>query len=280
MKVEISNNCNHNCIFCGRNKINKTGGFINDDFFLRIMKEAFDEGVREVGLFINGEPFTDPKLAKRIETSKKIGYEYVYITTNGSLAVPDRLQSVIDAGLDSIKFSINAANREDYLKIHGKDDFDRVIDNLKDTRSYRDTKKLKYNIFGSFVVTNLTKSTIEYFKQHYVPLFDDFAFYNVRNNGIMDENENIAPFGFTAQNRCTLPFNTINIDYDGSLLACCEDINHRIPVANLSKMTLREAWYCDNMKILRQKHIEGKLSGTVCEKCLMGGGGVVEVLDV
>ena len=129
MKIEVSSLCNHNCIFCGRNKMEGKGGLVDDTFYVRIMQEAFDEGLREVGLFINGEPFTDPKLAEHIKIAKQIGFTYVYITTNGSLATPERFKAVIDAGLDSIKFSINAANREDYLYIHGKDDFEKVICN-------------------------------------------------------------------------------------------------------------------------------------------------------
>jgi molybdenum cofactor biosynthesis enzyme MoaA len=146
MKVEVSNYCNHDCIFCGRNKMEKKGGYIDDGFFARIMREAFSEGVREVGLFIKGEPFTDRKLAERIAIVKQIGYEYIYVTTNGSLVSPKRLKSAIDAGLDSIKFSINATNRDDYLKIHGRDDFDKVIENIKYTRRYRDISKMKYNM--------------------------------------------------------------------------------------------------------------------------------------
>jgi radical SAM protein with 4Fe4S-binding SPASM domain len=135
-------------------------------------------------------------------------------------------------------------------------------------------------IYGSFVVINITINESESFERQYADLFDDFAFYHVRGTGSMHENLKLSIGGFAAQKWCTLPFNTINIDYDGSLLACCEDINHKIPISNLNKIPLKDAWYCDAMKRLRQAHMDRNLAGTVCEECLAGGGGVVEVVNV
>ena len=53
------------------------------------------------------------------------------MTSNGALATPEKIRAVIDAGLDSIKFSINAPERKMYAFIHGKDDFD-MFDGLAD----------------------------------------------------------------------------------------------------------------------------------------------------
>jgi radical SAM protein with 4Fe4S-binding SPASM domain len=280
LKIEVSNHCNHRCIFCSRNKAVKLGGLIDQTFYARIMKEAFDEGVREVGLFINGEPFTHPHLEDFVLIAKQIGYEYIYLTTNGSLATPERLTAVIDAGLSSIKFSINAATRENYAKIHGRDDFEKVIENLKFTREYRNSSGKHYNIFGSFVVIDITSTETDLFKERYGNLFDDLAFYKCRSNGIMSENVNLSAGGLSKQSRCTLPFNTINIDVDGHLLACCEDINHKIVVADLNKVTLKEAWYNETMRRIRQMHIDMTFDGTICKECLAGGGGVVEILKI
>jgi len=279
MNVEISNYCNHNCIFCARNKKEKTFGLMDEVFYSHIMQEAFYEGVREVGLFINGEPFTHPKLSVYIRLAKEIGYHYVYLTTNGSLATPENLRKSVDAGLDSIKFSINAATNESYAKVHGRDDFEKVIDNLNYAREFRNISGKKYKIFGSFFVTNITEMEAEYFKQHYGYLFDDLAFYKIRGYGMMQENAKLTT-NFTARLKCTLPFNTIAIDYDGSLLVCCQDINQRVFIADLSKVSLRQAWYGENMTNFRKMHIDDNLAGTICEECLESGGGVAEVLDI
>lgn len=279
MKIEVSNYCNHNCVFCGRNQLGRIGGYIDESFYSRIMLEAYEAGVREVGLFINGEPFTSPKLPEFIKIAKDIGYTYVYLTTNGALATPELQMKIFDAGLDSIKFSINAAKRDTYIKIHGHDDFEKVLENLRFCSDLKKNDGRKFNLFGSFVVTNINSDEVELFKTQYMSLFDDFAFYKARANGLLQENAKLTIGGFTKQRSCVLPFNTLNIDYDGSLLACCEDINHKIQVADLNDVALIDAWYGENMTNLRRAHLEGKLDGYICEECLLGGGGVVEVIE-
>ena len=62
-----------------------------------------------------------------VKKAKQLGIKRVYITTNGALANIEKVTKCIDAGLDSIKFSINASNREEYKTVHGYDDFDKVI---------------------------------------------------------------------------------------------------------------------------------------------------------
>ncbi|CAM3404861.1 radical SAM protein [Helicobacter labetoulli] len=55
---------------------------------------------------------------------------YIYISSNGALMNESRAVSLIESGLDSIKFSINAIDSVNYKKVHNRDDFDRVIQNF------------------------------------------------------------------------------------------------------------------------------------------------------
>jgi len=72
------------------------------------LRQAYELGTREVGFYATGEPFIVKELPEYIKMAKDIGYTYTYLTSNGSLAIPEKIRAVIDAGLDSIKFSINA----------------------------------------------------------------------------------------------------------------------------------------------------------------------------
>lgn len=71
MLIELNNACNHKCIFCSNRKMTRKKGNIDSTFLKKILQEAYDNGVREVGYYSTGEPFLNPELADHIKTAKK-----------------------------------------------------------------------------------------------------------------------------------------------------------------------------------------------------------------
>ena len=86
----------------------------------KILEEAQKEGANSVGLYATGEPFLNKNLEDFIKYAKKVGYTYVYITTNGAACTPKRMEKAINNGLDSIKFSIHGGTSETYEKFMEK----------------------------------------------------------------------------------------------------------------------------------------------------------------
>ena len=103
--LELSNACNHRCLFCAHQKMRRKVGRMKPEMVESVLRQAYELGTREVGMYATGEPFIVPELASYIKLAKDIGYTYVYLTSNGALATPERIRAVVDAGLDSIKFS-------------------------------------------------------------------------------------------------------------------------------------------------------------------------------
>ena len=52
---------------------------------------------------------------------------YVLFNTNGTLMQPKKFQQIIDTGLDELRVSLDAADRESYARIRGKDFFNRIV---------------------------------------------------------------------------------------------------------------------------------------------------------
>ncbi len=52
---------------------------------------------------------------------------YVLFNTNGTLLQPTRFRALIDTGLDELRVSLDAADRASYLRVRGKDFFDRIV---------------------------------------------------------------------------------------------------------------------------------------------------------
>jgi len=154
--VDLTSFCNQRCIFCANWKL-KNKHTMKHGMVKRVLEEAYECGTREVGLHATGESFLLKNLHEYVSMAKQIGYEYIFITTNGSLATPERAKPILDAGLDSIKFSIWAGTRESYKKLHGVDNFDLVIANLKWVSDYRKASGLTYRIYVTMVSTDLAK---------------------------------------------------------------------------------------------------------------------------
>ena len=223
MLLELNNTCNHKCIFCGSSKMTRKKGQMEKKFVLRVLAEAYKEGTREIGFYNTGEPFMAKNLSDYIHFAKKIGYEYIYISTNGALATPEKAKSVIDSGLDSIKFSINAFSKETYIKIHGSDDFDKVIENIKFFSDYRKQNNLNFKIYVTVVQTDLIKGEIEYGRNLLSPYVDDFYISIMGNQGGKNNYSNQPSRPKQIMKKCSMIYNTINISCEGYLTACCVD---------------------------------------------------------
>ena len=269
--IETSNACNHSCIFCAHKKMKRKVGKIKPETVENILCQAHELGTREVGFYATGEPFLVKELPDYIAMAKSIGYEYVYLTTNGVLATPERIRAVINAGLDSIKFSINAPDREMYEFIHGYDDYDKVLDNLQYLSDYRKASSQKYKIFITGILTRYTEKLRSKWFEVFYGLADEIVFKKVYNQGgYMPENEALlrCESDTDAFRRCNLPFDAISVTCEGYLSVENADYENMLVVADLNRIPLKEAWYGENMKRIRQAFIDDKMDGLICDGCV------------
>jgi MoaA/NifB/PqqE/SkfB family radical SAM enzyme len=274
IQIETSNICNHQCSFCAYTLMQRPKNHMDKNLFRQLAKEAFSLGAREIGLFAGAEPLTCKWIDEYIAFCRDIGYEYIYISTNGALANQEKLKLILDAGLNSIKFSVNGGNRETYKLVHQKDDFDTVINNIKFVNEYR--KTLTQNVFlgVSFVGMPHTNSTFNDLKELLADIVDEIIFYEASNqSGQMPEL--IDP----PYRNCHLPFNKAHISLEGFLKVCCNDYENLLAVEDLKKMSLMEAWHSERFKALRQKHINNDLQSTVCANCIRGSKDIPKPLN-
>lgn len=260
MMVELTNTCNHACTFCPNPHMKRQRGRIDSDLMRRIILEAYEAGVREIGFYATGEPFADKRLAEFTKLAKTAGFEYTYISTNGALATPKRAKAVIDAGMDSIKFSINAGSRETYALIHGRDDWDTVLSNIRWISNYRRTDAAGLKLYLTCVVTRRTEAEVETIKNVFGPIVDDMTFDTctpLATPEHMDDENGICP----------MPFNRLHVTCEGYLTLCCVDFQNYLAVADLSKTSIADAWHSDPFLEIRRRHLRKDISGTFCGRC-------------
>lgn len=231
-------------------------------------------GTREVGFYATGEPLINSDLERYIAKAKKIGYTYIYITTNGALLTKDRMKSIITAGVDSIKFSINAGTEKRYEAIHGSKDFNKVLKNLRHLYDYRVQIGGAFKIYVSTILTRYTIEDGKILHELIKNIVDDHLIMHCINqagsmheiNTLLAMEEDTSPYA--SKGGCPLPFNKLHISYEGYLDMCCADFQNYLAVADLNNCSLKEAWECALFQDMRRKHRQGALEGTLCYNCL------------
>ena len=92
----------------------------------------------------------------------------------------------MDAGLDSIRVSVNAADRDTYKELHGTDDFDNVLNNIKFLHQYIKEKELKVATSLSCVITKKTLGIQNDVRELFDKYVDDILFIPVTLGRLVD----------------------------------------------------------------------------------------------
>lgn len=265
IQVETANICNHGCSFCAYPAMQRPKKLMDRDLFRSIVTDAYALGAREIGLFAGAEPLACRWLEDYIGLCREIGYEYQYISTNGSIGDPERFRRLIDAGLNSIKFSINAGTRESYRRVHGKDDFDKVLANLEFVSGYRRQVPAFRYLGVSFVALPETAHEFDGLRDRLTPLIDEILYYPANNQSGQVVDLPLVPFS-----ECALPFNKLHVSVEGFIKACCNDYDNLLAIDDIAGLGLLGAWHSERFRQLRRKHIDDTLDGTLCGRCIRG----------
>ena len=272
--IDISSLCNHTCTFCSNRKMTDKKN-ASSDLVYKILKEARTEGAISVGLYATGEPFLNKELENYIKYAKENNYEYVYITTNGAAATPKRMKIAIDNGLDSIKFSIHGGTRETYKKIHGKDDYDRVIKNLIWVNKYKKDNNIKLKIYVTLVETNQNKLEVQLLKKTVEPYIDGWDPHLMNNScGTMPENNDIGEIkeknirGRNHSGICFQPFGSFTVTAEGLMSGCVLDYHKALIIGDCNNTSLKKIWHSKVYQEWRTRHIEDKTKGSICYNCI------------
>ena len=304
IKVETSNRCNYKCAFCSLRTREKPG---HQDmpwkWLTHVMQLAFDAGVEEWGCFYLGEATTTRTLLiDEIRAAKAVGFPYIFLTTNGSLLDDEYLHDLFAAGLNSLKFSINAKDDEQFEEIMGvkPKNFHKALHNLMRAREIRDEFGYDCKIYASYIWFDgkqhdamadlLIKQVRPYADETYaLPLYSMgmraaeiqqiTGFKPTHGNmGRLDENTGLPkPAGIP----CWSVFKEAHVRIDTEtghpvLSACCFGSDSRFDICDLADYDdFMEAWNHPKLQEIRKAHLAcmasgdtKPLEGTMCEVCV------------
>lgn len=280
VKIELTADCNYRCSFCVKS-LRAEAGTMDRALYSRLVRECADAGVREWGVFYIGESFVCPWLPEAIAEAKE-RFEYVFLTTNGSLATPAKLAAVFAAGLDSLKFSINFADEQQFQDVTRVKPslYRRALDHLRRARDIRDDGGYKCGIYASAIALDGAQG--ERMRQRVAediePYCDEFYWLPLYGMGGAAEAAGLKPQagnpGRLAAMRPPLPcwsaFTEGHITARGALSACCfgRGADDSLVMADLTQVSFMEGWNSEAFQRLRRAHLAQDVADTACAECM------------
>lgn len=269
--LEVSSLCNHRCVFCFKKDTKKNMQVMSNEVATRMIKEGYELGAREISFHGMGEPLLCKELKEYVKLAKEIGYTYAYLDTNGALAIPDVINPIIDNGLDSIKFSVSASNQKDYKIVHGRDDFEKAVNNIKQLSEYRNVSGKKFKIYVDYVETVYTKGQYNELCNLLKDYVDEIWFSDCLNQGgIMSQADinKLQVKSIECSEVCKEPFDRIVITADGKVSGCCMyDDSETLFYGDVNENSLKTEWENKKHYELCKTHITGEGINKYCQRC-------------
>jgi radical SAM protein with 4Fe4S-binding SPASM domain len=280
VKIDLMRTCNYKCGFCYHSKLAADRGEMDWALYLRILNELKAAGVKEVAPFFFGESFLHPRLADAIRAAKQAGFEYVFLTTNGSIATPAKVEACMQAGLGSLKFSLNYADAAQLAEIANVPErfFTNVVRNIKAAHAVRERGGYKCGLYASYILFDgEQREKMSALVEELRPYLDEVYELPLYNQAAKIEREG---WTFSGGNRgraenpvdpvpCWALFREGHINFDGTLCACCFSVDDAFTMGDLKRESFMQAWHSEKFQRLREAHLRGDIRGTPCEGCIV-----------
>ncbi len=118
--VETTNHCNAKCVFCPNNALARDKGPMADDLFDKIIEECREFDLPAIEPFIQGDPFSDPKILPRLEQiRRRLPNTKLRLYTNGYGMTPKKTDAMLDLGIDHLYISVNTLDEKKYRDVMG-----------------------------------------------------------------------------------------------------------------------------------------------------------------
>lgn len=281
LQVQTINRCNAACGFCPYPyTIHLQDKLVMDDaLYSKIVEECVCEpDLHDFVPMSKNEPLLDVKMEDRVAQfkSKAQAHQLVEIVTNGSPLTPARIRRLIQAGVDLITVSVNAATEATYKKVMLGLSWKQVMSNLA-ALSNEDLSKV--NVYLRFVNEKKNRKDMKVFRKKWKG-FNLFSF-DINNRAgtvrgyetmLINYNEFIQRIKRMAASHiypvCPYIFSMMHVLENGDVPMCSNDWANREVLGNVRTQTIREIYNSPRMKQLREWMAEGRFEEIeACREC-------------
>ncbi len=277
--LEVTNTCNFRCVMCptGNRSMKRPSGFMNYGTFVRVVEQCDGcHGIRFIGW---GEPLLHPDIVRFVCFANQHDI-LTHLNTNASKLDLRMAEDLVDAGLSSIKFSFQGADKESYQQMRKTDFFEGMVRAIEKMHQARGHRKFPY-ISASTSLTDESPQIVEKFRERLEPLVDSltigrtiFGFMDLQVARLSEEEkQRIEPMieweraNLRHPDPCPEVFDKLTIQWDGSVRVCCNDYNGLTNLGNVMTSPLRDIWRHKQIEEYRARLRKKDYDAPLCKDC-------------
>ncbi len=260
VQIESTNLCNAKCVFCPRDEMHRQQGVMDMDLFKKVVDECAALGITHVRVHNYGEPFLDRRLVEKVRYAKAKGIKEVGMISNGSLITEEIARGMVEAGLDAINISVDAAGKDVFEKTRVHLKYDDVIRNIRSLHRIRmELGRRRPKLILSFVRQD-NSADEQAFIREWGQLADKIHITDLHNwAGTLNDHSDV-------QFPCYRLWQTFTVLWDGRVSLCCADFDGRHILGDLRTSTIARIWNAPAYRAARRQHLESG-GPEICRSC-------------
>jgi radical SAM protein with 4Fe4S-binding SPASM domain len=292
--IETTNYCNMTCVMCPRTIFMKRKNvWIEDGVFEKVLSSikpyekkeleefwswlenntSFDhKEISENGFYFSivsrclilhgyGEPFLDKFLIKRIQLCKEKNIPTYFSCTPATMTI-EKATEAMQAGLNVLKFSLDAMDDESIKSIRGKKaNYDESIEKILSLIEIKNKNNFQTIFVPCMISFKKDEKSIELQKKflNFWKDKDVYAYIKSQDNRwLFEQDKNLNNNSHYAKQYCEYPWTSLTVMADGNVVPCTQISNNEIVLGNIKDNTLEEIWNGKNYQEFRKMHISGK----------------------
>lgn len=287
LMIEPTNICNLKCPLCptGAGLIKRNRGFLKFEDFKKVIDEVGDY-IIHLRLWNWGEPLLNKEVFKMISYAKRKKI-FVNLSTNSNFLDEEVAKKLIHSGLDEVIISMDGASEETYKTYRKGGDFKKLLKSIHFL--VEEKKRLKRNfpyIKLQFIIMKhneheiskikelsqkigvdelvfKTVGIMDYFSKEdikkYLPANKKYSRYN------LEENKVVSKVG--VRNWCDFLWSEMVINWDGTIVPCCFDMNNSFVFGNAFSDNTKKIWNNQKYINFRKTILTNKKNLPLCKNC-------------
>jgi sulfatase maturation enzyme AslB (radical SAM superfamily) len=132
LRVEVTNRCNANCVFCAYQYQERPFAVMTFEIFKRAVDQYTALGGRAINFSpIVGEALIDKQLEEKVAYVRQFPqYVKLELFTNGILLTKERFESLVDAGVNQFHVALSGFSAAEYERVYRNTSYTKLFNNL------------------------------------------------------------------------------------------------------------------------------------------------------